>query len=164
MTLLVICLVMQALIAQVAPSPWWVPDLTLIGVLVAVVRAPGKWLSVAVVGGLWIMTWTIRFRWPICLGYVALGGVVRLLAAQWDLNDGRILYPLTGISSLLLTLSLLWLDELWSVRLVGLALLRVALTVLALPLVQGLERWLGWGMPGRSLARPPHAYTHPHHE
>ena len=139
MTILVICLIAQALIAQAAPSPWWVPDLTLIGVLLAVVRAPREWLMVSAVAGLWIMIWAIRFTWPLTLGYVALGGVVRLLAVQWDLSDRRIRYPLAGISSLLLTLDLLWFDELWSVRLLGLALLRVALTVLALPIVEWVE-------------------------
>ena len=40
MRLLAACWLTHALLAQAIPSPWWVPDVTLVGLVLSVTRSP----------------------------------------------------------------------------------------------------------------------------
>ena len=138
MWLLLSTLAAHALIARAVPSPWWVPDLTLVGLILAVARAPSRWLLLSAVAGLFTMAWAVRFPKQMFLSYVALGWVVQMLGRAWDATDLRVQLGMVGLASALLSLGGLWLDELWSFPLLGLSMVRVAMTVLAVPCVRHL--------------------------
>ena len=128
MLVLVAYLAAHALIAQIVPSPWWVPDLTLVGLIFTVARSPRHWLALSVLAGLFTLAGTVRFPGPIFMSYLVLGWIVQWLAGHWDVTDARVQYFMTGLASLAMTFGALWLDGLWSWPLVGLASVHVALT------------------------------------
>ena len=138
MSWLVACLIAHALLASAISSPWWVPDLTLAGLVLAVARTPSRWFLLSAVAGLFTMGWAVRFPVQVFLSYVALGWMVQALGRQWDATDPRVQVGLVGLASVLLSAAGLWLDELWSLSLLGLSMIRVALTVLAVPCVRHL--------------------------
>ena len=145
MTEFVVCLAAHAVLARAVPSPWWVPDLTLVGLVLAVARTPSRWLLLSAIAGLFAMGWAVRFPAQIFLSYVAVGAGARLLGRHWDATDLRVQMGLLGLSSVLLNLAGLWLSDLWSFALLGLSLVRMTLTVLAVPCVR--------------LLSPPHGTT-----
>ena len=130
------CLLAHALLARLAPSPWWVPNLTLVGLIVGLAREPRHWVALSGAAGLFTMMWAVRFPQPILLGYLLIGGGVRTLAQHWDLSDARVQALLIGLASAAMTASSLWLDHLWSLALVGLAGIHVAVTLLAAPVAR----------------------------
>jgi hypothetical protein len=134
------CLVAHALLARLIASPWWVPDLTLVGLVVGVGLRPRHWLIASGVAGCFMMAWAVRFPAQVALGYVLCGTLVRLVARRWDMTDGRIQGCLVIALSSLLTLGLLGLERLWSWPLLACAAVRVAVTGLSLLLVQRLLR------------------------
>jgi len=130
------CLLVQALLAQVSPSPWWVPDLSLVSLLVLVSHVPAQWLPWSALAGLWVSVWALRVAWPLLLGYVALGWLVRRCAYALDTSDLSTQGLLVGLAAILLTLALVWVEHLWTLTVLGGALLRVIVTVLAVPVVR----------------------------
>ena len=138
MWILLLSLVAQVFVIGCVPSPWWVPDFAVIGLVLAVVSAPAQWFVLSLVAGLWMMSWAIRFPETILLSYLMLGWVVRLLVRRVDVADGRVQWIIAGTASVLMTFGALWLDGLWSLSLLGLASGHVVITILALPLVRGL--------------------------
>ena len=140
MAILLSCLLAQAWLAHAIASPWWVPDLTVVGLMVAVTRTPHRWLPLSLVAGAATMVWMIRFAAPLLLGYVTFGWVLQVLITHWEISDWRLRSTLAALVSLLLTLTALWLDETWSLTLLALLLARAFLTALAVPVVQRLVR------------------------
>ncbi|MBI2104240.1 MAG: hypothetical protein HYT90_01490 [Candidatus Omnitrophica bacterium] len=138
MALLLVCLIVHAVMAQVIPWPWWVPDLTLLGLVVAVARSPGRWLLLSGIAGLWTVLWAVRFQAPLLAGYLAVGAAVQVLGRRWDAADAKVQAILLGGAAACLTFGSLWLHNLWSVPLVGLAVIHVGMTCAALPLVRRL--------------------------
>ena len=138
MLILVGCLVAHGLLADIVPSPWWVPDVTLVGLVLAIGRLPRHWLLFSATAGISMMAWAVRFPQPVFVGYLGFGGVVRLLARQVDANDLRVQCFTAGLASAALSLGALWLDGLWSFSLLGLASGRVLLTAMAVPLARRL--------------------------
>ena len=138
MWLLLGALATHALIARAVSSPWWIPDLTLVGLVLAVARTPSRWLLLSAVAGICTMAWAGRFPQQTFLSYIVLGWVVQALGRQWDATDPRVQVGMVGLASALLTLGGLWLDELWLLPLLGLSMVRVALTILAVPCVRHL--------------------------
>ena len=72
MSWLAACLIAQALLTSAFSSSWWVPDLTLVGLVLAVARTPSRWFLLSVVAGVFTMAWAIRFPKQVFLFYVAL--------------------------------------------------------------------------------------------
>ena len=140
MWLLLTCLLAHVAIAELIPLSWWVPDLTLVGLIVAAGQRPERWLMFSVLAGLATMVWAVRFPGLVFAGYLALGWAVQASAKQWDATDPRIQNLLVGIASTLLTFGTLWLHDRWSFLLVGLASARVVMTCGALPLVRRVLR------------------------
>ena len=137
MTILLVCVAAHALAAQLLPSPWWVPDLTLIGVVLSVGRAPERWLVLSGLAGFCTMLWAVRFPIQTAMGAVALGAGMRLLTQRWDVTDRRVASLVVGVASAASTLGTLWMEQVsWSTALLGLAGARVAVTSLSLPLMQ----------------------------
>ena len=144
MSWLAACLIAHALLTSAFSPSWWVPDLTLVGLVLAVARTPSRWFLLSVVAGVFTMAWAIRFPKQVFLFYVVLGWVVHVLGRQWDATDLRVQVSMVGLAGALLSLGALWLDELSSLSLLGLSMARVAMTVLAVPCVRHLlERRVG---------------------
>ena len=136
MKVLAACLLTHALLAQVIPSPWWVPDVTLVGLIVSVTRAPSRWLLFSWLAGLSMLLWSLRHAVPLMMGAVVIGGIVRLLARDWDATDARVQSLIVGLASCLMTAGAMWLDACWSLPLFGLAAVHIALTCLAFAVVR----------------------------
>ena len=138
MRLLLSSLLVHVIATSVAPSPWWVPDLTLVGLILAITRRPVHWLMLSGVAGLWTASWAIRFPVPMLLGAVLLGWVVHLLVMQWDLTDLRVQSLIVGAASLLGTLGGLWLEARWSLALLVLVMAHALITGCAVPCIRSL--------------------------
>ena len=139
------CMAAHLALANISRSPWWVPDLTLVGLVLSVVRSPTRWLSLSGWAGLITVVWAVRFPGPIFTGYLLVGWASQVVARQWDATDLRIECLLAAAGSFLLMLGMLWLDDAWSPLLLALTGLRAALTCGVVPLVH------------RLAARPPQA-------
>lgn len=138
MRTLVMCLVAHALVARCCPFPWWVPDLTVVGLVVSVGDAPARWLRRSLPAGVFAMIWAVRFPVVIMIGLLAVGWAVRMLARQWDLADPRLQALVVSVAGVVMGCSALCLDGLWSVPLLGLVGMRTAVTTVTVPLVRRL--------------------------
>jgi len=138
MGLLITCLLLHTVMVQLIPWPWWVPDLTLVGLVLAVGRSPRQWLIYSAIAGLWTVLWAVRFHAPLLAGYLAVGWTVQALGRRWDAADPKVQMGLVGWAAALITVGSLWLHDLWSVPVVGLAGAHVAMTCAALPPVRRL--------------------------
>jgi len=132
------CVIAHLVLAMVIPSPWWVPDLTLVGLVLSVGASPAQWLVLSGGAGLVTMVWAVRSSVPMFVGYLLIGFACRMAQRQWDASDLRIETGLVGASSLWLTLGAFWLDDLWSPLLLALMVVRTAVTCGAVPLVHHL--------------------------
>ncbi len=130
------CLIAHQVLAGLVSSPWWVPDLTLAGLILTVARQPARWVLGASLAGVFISAWAIRFSGPIFLSYVFLGWGVQMLAKHWDVTDRRVQNLVGALASLLMTVGLVWLDGVWSLPIVGLAIVQVAMTTLSLVILR----------------------------
>ena len=132
------CATAHLALAAVSPSPWWVPDLTLAGLVLSVARAPTRWLALSGWAGFLTVGWAVRFPGQIFTGYLLIGWASQMVARQWDATDLRIECVLVAAGSLVLMLGMLWLADLWSPGLVVLSGFRAALTCGIVPLVHHL--------------------------
>lgn len=135
MILLLGCLLAQMVLSHALPSAWWTPDLLAAGLVLGVLKRPARWLALSVAAGLCAVAWAIRAPEAICLSYVALALAVRAAIRQWDLSDRRAQCALVGVASGVLTSLAIWLDNLWSLPVAGLMLMRAMVTGLTV-------RWL----------------------
>jgi hypothetical protein len=126
------CVVAHVVMDGVIPSSWWVPDLTLVGLVVATARAPARWLLWSGLAGLVVSVWAARFAAAVFGGYLILGWGLRALAKRWDTTDLRLECLLVAGGVFVLTAGLAWLDGAWSPLLFGLVMGRAAMTTLTL--------------------------------
>lgn len=136
MRVLIGCLLVHALLAEVIPWPWWVPNLTLVGLILAIGATPRRWLIYSLIAGMVSVVWVVRFPGPTLLGYLAVGWMIQALAKLWDASDARVQSLMVGLAALLFTGAALWLDMLWSLPLAGLLAIHVAITCATLPLAR----------------------------
>jgi hypothetical protein len=129
---------MHAVLASILPSPWWVPNLTVIGLVLAVGHAPRRWPLFSAIAGLLAMVWAIRFPWLVMGAFLALGFSVKTLANHWDATDIRVqaLVVLAGMTAMIGCI--LWFESIWSIPLLGLAAVHIAATYFSLPII----RWV----------------------
>ena len=137
-------LIVQWLLAQGLPSVWWVPDLLAIGLVIGVVRQPGRWLECSMVAGLGAMVWAIRHPALTALAYVSIGGIVRAAGWRWDLTDRRLQAELAFLAAALSAGPALWVDGLWSAPAAWRWLLRASVTGLAAWMVTAPRAWRSW--------------------
>jgi len=137
------CAAAHLALALMSPSPWWVPDLTLVGLILSVGRFPSRWLGLSGAAGLLTMAWAIRSFGPMFAGYLLIGWATRVVGHRWDATDLRIESWLAGAGSLLLTLGAFWLDDQWSATLLLLMAVRTALTCATVGLVHHLAAQVG---------------------
>ncbi len=152
MGVLLACLMIHAVLATAIASPWWCPDLRLVGLVLAIGRAPARWLAYSVTVGLVTMPWLIRHSWAMWGGFLAIGWGLRALADQWETSSIGWQAVTAGLAALSLALYWLWLDGSWSMSLVGWAGWRGLLTALSVPAAWSL---LGWGPRRTAGVLPP---------
>lgn len=140
MNVLVGSLLMHVVLAQVVPSPWWVPDVALAGCVLVVSAAPKRWAPLSAVPAVAMMPWLTRATLPLGLGYLMCGAMVRLAATRWDVADARVQLTLVVVASTFMTLGAMALAGLCSLPVVGLAVLHVGLTALCVPLIRYFSR------------------------
>ena len=129
------CVVAHLALALASPSPWWVPDLTLVGLVLAVGRYPARWFALAVFAGLITVVWAVRFSGQVFAGYLLIGLVSHLLSRHWDVTDLRIECLLVAAGSLCLMVGMLWLEDLWSLRVLLLTVVRTVVTCGVVPVI-----------------------------
>ena len=134
----VLCVLAHVVLAVSLPSPWLVPDLTLAGMVQAITVRPSRWFIVSVLAALAAMGWAIRFAVPVFAGYWLAGAAVRAVIGQWETPDVRLQCALTGAACACVTFGAVWLDGLWSWRIVAGALVHIAGTSCAPLVIQGL--------------------------
>ena len=128
MKLLVVCLMTHYALANLLPAPWWLPDLTLAGLAVAIAEAPQRWLAFALVAASSTVLWTIRDTGLTFSGLLAAGWVLCLCAGQWDLTDQRVLRLSASAVTAGLPGLVLWAHGWWSWPLALMWLVHAALT------------------------------------
>ena len=138
MRLLILCLFAHAWLALAVPSPWWTPDLTMVGLVLSVSRRPERWLPLSLLAGLFAMAWAVRLAGPVFLSCLAVGAGVRLWTRHWDADDPRVELLLVGAACLLMLAGSFWFGGVWSFRLAGWGLVQTAVTCAALPLVRAM--------------------------
>lgn len=130
--MLIVCIIVHNLWSQWSPSAWVVPNLTVIGLIWAVARAPRSWVRVSVLAGLSQMVWAPGWCGRILLSALALGWAVQQLARRWDVQDLRVQASLVATGSLIGALLPLRLEYRWSLMLIGCVLVQALVTVGAL--------------------------------
>ena len=135
MQLLIGCWIVQLVLAQAMPSPWWVPDLIVAGLIVAVIRQPSRWMTLSVMASLCQALWALRAPGQLMGSYLAVGGVTAVVHTRWDLTDRRLQLLLVMAASVMMTGVGFWLDEVWSAPIIAAALLRLGLTVISLAVI-----------------------------
>ena len=130
------CALLQMVCASVLPSPWWVPDLLAAGLVLAILRAPARWLLYSTVAASVTVLWAVRQGAPIFVSWLLAGGAVRLAMTQSHLEEPRILMVVAGLVSLLTMSGAVWLDDLWSLERIGWMVLRAVLTALMVPMLR----------------------------
>ena len=136
MRLLLGCLLAHALLADLAAWPWWVPNLTVVGLVLAVVRRPERWVACSALAGLFATLCAVRVPGPIFVSYVVLGWTVRVIGTQWDTNEPRVRFLLVAAACLVTTLYAVWLDGLWSLAILGWIVVHTVVTTLLVPVIQ----------------------------
>lgn len=130
-------LVVQQLAVMISPSPWWIPDITAIGLVVTVGRPRAGWLGLSLFAGCVAMALAVRFAGAVLVWYVALGWLVHRLRRHWDASDVRVQSLVAGVSSLVMVLAMLGMGRIGSLSLLWWVVARAALTGLGV----WLARW-----------------------
>ena len=125
----------QIVLARLGCSTWWIPDLLLVALILSVAASPSRWLLYGIVAGGISALWAVRVPWALWAANLLLAGLIRVGARHWDLSDARVQQVLVGVANLLMRLWLVWLDDTWSLALVGPLLLQTGVTVLVVPLL-----------------------------
>jgi hypothetical protein len=137
-SMLAACMAAHLLVAELVPSPWWVPNLTLVGLVLAIERIPCNWLLLSGASGLFTMAWAVRFPIQVFVSYLACGWAVYLFVRHWDTDDLRVQCLAVAVASAAMAVEMLWLDDLWSFPMVGLVGLHATVTALSVPMMQRL--------------------------
>lgn len=132
------CCAAHAALALASPDPWLAPDLTLVGLVLAVASRPARWPMLCASAAGCVLVWAVRIPAAVAAGYLAAGWNVHWVAGQWDASDERVQGALVLGSALLLTVGSLWLQELWSLPVAGRAAAHLALTYGAFMVVRRL--------------------------
>ena len=135
-----LCVAAHQLAVQLVPSAWWVPDLTLAGLVVVVSQQPSSWFRLGLIAACGSALMLSRWVRLVVLGYLVAAWTIQWCAHVWDVADRRLQLLMAGALGAAMTAGLLWLDDLWSWPLLGLATIHVAMTVLAVMFVRRLMR------------------------
>ena len=120
------------------PSPWLVPDLTLIGVVLVVARLPGKALGSGMLVAAMMIMGTWRHVWIDTVLYLGAGLLVGSAATRWDVTDRSV--QLAMVAGLETSFAVVWLiagNQISPTALL-LVIAKVGATAACLPLARAL--------------------------
>ena len=138
MRILLGCVLMHLLVASLVGSPWWVPNLTMVGLVFAVATVPSQWLVLSGVAAVVTTLLTVRMTGLLVSGYLLLGWGLQVLATLWDLTDLRVQCLVVGTASLLIAGGALLVEGPWTPAIVGALCGYLAITCVTIPLL----RWV----------------------
>ena len=113
--------------------PWWVPDVTLVSVVLLIAAEPRRWLVLAATAGLLAMCWTVPMPAMALAWYGGLGASLRGLGRIIDLGDLRVQLLVIGFAEALWLALHVWLQSALSISLVGWSVVHIAATLIAVP-------------------------------
>jgi hypothetical protein len=148
LTLLVCCALLHVGAVLAVTEPWWAPNLTLVGLILGVARAPERWLGYSAAAALIAMAWAVRAPVLVAGAYLAAGWFIHWMSGRWDVPDLRVQGTLVAMLSGLAAFGPLWLQGLWSMPLAVLAAMHVLLTYAAF-------RLISWVVPAAEEAAVP---------
>lgn len=125
-------------IAQLCPSPWWAPNLTVAALILWVGRWPSRWWLFALCAGWWMMWGTVRDPRMVWLACVLIAVAVRFVVRQLEWSDPYLPEMCVGASTAALSVGALWSEHILSPVAMAFALLHVLLTTLSVPLLRRL--------------------------
>ena len=133
-------------------SPWLMPDLTLISMVLAMTLPSQSLLGPALLAGFFVMLSTPQQ--PLLLGgtYVGAGWLIQVLALRWDLTDSTLQQLTVGAAEAGLLAMWLMLNAQVTMGLLLLAGMKLVMTVVCVPLVSFVMRRLiphGFSRPAR---------------
>ena len=123
-------------------SPWWVPDLSLVSLILTMGPSSARWLIRSWLIGIVTMCWDVQAPLVPLLWYPAVAGSLRLVAQRWDLEDLRVQLVLVALAESMWLLLHVWIQDIATLPLLALAVLHVAVTVITVPAMrQAMSRW-----------------------
>lgn len=147
------CVFVHGLLANFASSGFWVPQLTLVGLVISILRYPKGWLLLSLLTALVANTWTIRLAYAVCMMVLALGFSVQWIIRRWDVNEMMLQILLVVLAVVLFDLGMVWLEDSWSWAQLGSVLLNTIVTALAaVPLLRWFSPAKGAAIPWRRFA------------
>ncbi len=134
-----ICVAAHVVLVQIVGSPWWVPNLTLVGLVLSVAAFPSRWFWLSAIAGWVMMLWTIRYSGLVMATFLVVGWVVRVLARHWDVTNVHVQRWVVGGASVVIAGGALWSEQLWSLWLLGALCVHVVLTIAAVSLLRVMQ-------------------------
>jgi len=131
MAIVLIAYALQVFLSQIISDIWWVPNLTLVGLVVGFSRNPARWLSLSSLCGILAMAWAIRSAAWVLLSYWMVGLVLRQVSFRWYVSDLRNQLLFCGIGAVWCAAGLIVADGLVSSQTMFLLLAHVLSTVLS---------------------------------
>ena len=96
--------VSHLLVGRWVNSPWLMPDLTLIGMMLAMGRFPEQAWRIAGSGGWFAMIASVRQPGLVGLAYAGAGGLARWIAVRWDVSRPAVQLLAVGLTEGLMIL------------------------------------------------------------
>lgn len=125
-------LAIQWLLIALFGSVYWVPNLALISVVLAVWVWPRSWLWIGLFPGIANMCWSLNDAPMILIAFFMAALAVRTISQVLDLGELRTQVVLVIAGQLIWMVLNIWLADAWSITLIIPASVYFALTLLAL--------------------------------
>ena len=138
--ILIIGTLVHFVLGRWVDSPWALPDLTLLGICLALSQSPDSVMDLVLLSGLLPMLIAGRRGWDAGLAYAGAAALWHGIGSRWDLTNRRL--SLGSVALVELGLSIWWLcrANTWSANMWGAIPLRVASTVAGWAGVGGVAR------------------------
>jgi len=118
------------------PSPWFMPDLTVTGMVLAILLLPERPVSPAILSGALTMLFSVPHSLAAGVMYPLVGGLVKYAAHQWDLSQPRRQRAVVVAAQALLLFLTVPLRTRWTGELFWLSLVHLSLTALCVPVIR----------------------------
>lgn len=100
--LVTIAALAQAWLGRWVASAWMVPDLLLVGMMIAMSARPEPRLRPAWLGGCWAMLLSVRRPLVVGVAYASAGWLMKALQRRWEMHHAAIQLALAAIAETLL--------------------------------------------------------------
>ena len=124
------CLLLQYLTISLANSPWWTPDFLILGIVLALAKSTKHWIIFSVFMASVTLLWAVRLFVLLAASSVTLGALIAWAVSRWNFSDRRVLTVVIVLAVTLMNGLMIWVEDLWSWRMLFLLGARVLLTLL----------------------------------